>query len=98
MTVREKIRAMVMTANSVSAIMDGKLADKIVPHVLTYLNEKASGLGHSAFDYERSADEYPEILYKALWLHVRAATYDFLEEHHPEFHNKSFFMASTPSK
>lgn len=94
MTLRERIRSMVMTANGNAVVMDRKLANQVMPEVLKCLNEKSFDIGHDQFDYDRPSDEYPDILYTALWIYVRPVVFAFLEEHHPNFHHRSSYMAS----
>lgn len=55
---------MIMTANGATIVMSGELAESVMPNVLRTLDDKADELGHDVFDYEREADEYPDIAYR----------------------------------
>lgn len=94
MTLRERLKKMVMTANGATIVMSGELAESVMPNVLRTLDDKADELGHDMFDYEREADEYPDILYTALWIYIRPVIFSFLENEHPNFVNRSCYMTS----
>lgn len=94
MTLRERIKKMVMTANGDTVVMSNELVEQVMPDVLQFLNGKADELGHDVFDYGREADEYPEILYTAFWIYIRHVVFDFLEREHPNFVNRSCYMTS----
>ena len=98
MTLRERVRKMVVTANGSTTVMEDEVADRVMPVVLSLLNEKANSLGHDGFDFDREADEYPEVMYLALWIYVKPCVFDFLEREYPNFPHRSCYMTSERRK
>lgn len=94
MTLRERIRKIISTANGDIVVLSDDISAKMMSPVLDALNGKANALGHDSFDYERESDEYPEVLYKALWIYIRPVVFDLLEKEHPNHESRSRYMTS----
>jgi hypothetical protein len=83
-TTLDKIKTMVRTANSGSDLLTPSMVDDVMPKVIEAINKQAEKIGYDGFTYNRPQHEYPDMIYRMLWLNpIRETVLAYLEEKCP---------------